>query len=283
MDQWPRCQGRLSGSTLARCRDQEPRLPSGSSVCPAPFQEQKRGRHPGSREDNDLEASSILRVRWIKLPYRRVASQTCSHAIFVTSKPEIANKILTNGLIICQKNIYAKKCKKEPTRCLKCHGWGHLSYDCTQQFDTCGTCTGRHCTADCQNRAHPRCVSCRAEGHPSWDRHCPTFVCKCDEMSDRLTENYMPYFPMSELWTQVAHPPKPSRPAVCPMFEPYGPPWEPQRMGHCQMTLHFPHVQQHGPHRLPTNAAAGLGPAGWGKNGPVRATLRRGHSYTEIL
>ena len=38
-NQWPRCQGHLSGSTLARCCDQELRLSSGSSVCPTPFQD----------------------------------------------------------------------------------------------------------------------------------------------------------------------------------------------------------------------------------------------------
>ena len=57
---------------------------------------------------------------------------------------EDANAVLTDGLIICQKHVYAENCKKEPTQCLKCHGWGHLSYDCQQPFSTCGTCAGRH-------------------------------------------------------------------------------------------------------------------------------------------
>ena len=101
-------------------------------------------------EDNSLPVGVILHVRWIKLPHRRVLDQTCSHAIFVVSKPDTTNKILTHCLIVHQKHVYAEKCKKEPTRCLKCHGWGHLSYDCAQPFDMCGTCAGRHRMASCK-------------------------------------------------------------------------------------------------------------------------------------
>src|SRR6266481_1914618 len=100
------------------------------------------------------------------------SGQTCSHIILVVSKLAVTNKILTNSLIIHQKHIYTEKCKKEPTRCLKCHGWGHLSYNCTQSFDTCGTCMGRHCMAACGNSHWPHCVSCQVEGHASWDWAC---------------------------------------------------------------------------------------------------------------
>ena len=112
-------------------------------------------------------------------------------------------------MIVCQKRVYAEK-GKEPTRCLKCHGWGHLSYDCTQPFDTCSTCAGCHRMAICSNTARPQCVSCRAEGHASWDRLCPVFVCKCEEVSSRLTENCMPYFPTNEPWTHTTQPLRPS-------------------------------------------------------------------------
>ena len=160
-------------------------------------------------EDNGLPTNSIMHARWIKLPHRRVADQTCSHAIFTLSEPAAANKILTDGLIVCQKWVYTEKCRKEPTHCLKCHGWGHMSYNCPQHYDVCGTCTGHHHTPDCTNRAHPRCVSCQVTGHASWDRQCPTFTHKCEEMNARLTENQMPYFLMDELWTHISQPPRP--------------------------------------------------------------------------
>ncbi len=89
--------------------------------------------------DNKLATGAVLRARWVKPAYRRALEQTCGHIILTLSTPETANSILTNGLVICQKRVYAEKCRKEPIRCLKCHGWGHLSYDCPQDFDTCGT------------------------------------------------------------------------------------------------------------------------------------------------
>src|SRR6266481_5210089 len=62
------------------------------------------------------------------------------------------------------------------------------------------------------------CVSCRVEGHTSWDCQCPTFVCKCEEMSTRLTENYLPYFPTNEPWTHVLNPPKVTYQAPLPIL-----------------------------------------------------------------
>ena len=118
---------------------------------------------------NQLPSNAILRARWIKPAYWRALDQTCSHVLTVMTRPEDANMILTNGLVICQKRVYTEKCKKEPTRCLKCHGWGHMSYDCQQPFSVCGTCAGCHRTPDCNNRDRTHCVSCGVEGHASWD------------------------------------------------------------------------------------------------------------------
>ena len=87
-------------------------------------------------EDNTLPAGSFLHAHWIKPLYRRTHEQTCGHVILVTSANKVTNKILTNGLLVCQKRVSAEKCKKEPTHCLKCQGWDHLSYNCMQDFDT---------------------------------------------------------------------------------------------------------------------------------------------------
>jgi hypothetical protein len=128
--------------------------------------------------------------------------------------------VLTDGLIVCQKRVYAEKCKKEPTRCLKCHGWNHLSYDCPQDFDTCGTCGGRHKTSTC-SQVGVYCVSCRSNSHASWARTCPTFLSKCAEMDAKLLENQMPYFPTEETWTHVSQPPKPPPLATMPAAQPH--------------------------------------------------------------
>ena len=104
--------------------------------------------------------------------------------------------------------VYAEKCKKEPLQCLKCQGWGHMACDCIALHDTCGTCAQHHRMDTCTNIACPHCVSCGLAGHSSWDRSCPVFLRKCSGMNDRLEENNMPYFPTSEVWTQVKEPPK---------------------------------------------------------------------------
>ena len=49
---------------------------------------------------NGLPPNALLRARWIKPPYRRVAEQTCGHVLAVMTRPEDANKILTDGLIV---------------------------------------------------------------------------------------------------------------------------------------------------------------------------------------
>ena len=122
--------------------------------------------------------------------------------------------MLTDGLIVCQKWVYAEKCKKEPTRCLKCQGWGHLSYACPQLYDTCGTCGDWHRTSACTNMNRLHCASCKTHTHASWDRMCLSFMCRCEEMDGRLPENLMPYFPTAEPWTHVSQQPKIATPTL---------------------------------------------------------------------
>ena len=158
-------------------------------------------------EINGLPCGAIDKARWIKPKQHRAASQTCGHVIITLTTPEAANKVLTDGLIVCQKRVYAEKCKKEPTHCLKCQGWDHMSYTFLQGHDTCGTCGERHRMTICdQPRRH--CVSCRSDSHAIWDRSCPTFQCKCTELDARLLENLMPYFPTEETWTHISQSPK---------------------------------------------------------------------------
>jgi hypothetical protein len=163
---------------------------------------------------NRLPHGAIDKAKWLKPMYRRSPNQTCGHALITFNSPDIANKVLTNSLIICQKRVYAEKCKKEPTCCLKCQGWGHLSYACPQSYDTCGTCGDRHKTSACTNRNKTRCASCNIDIHTSWDRVCPSFLRRCEEMDGRLPENLMPYFPTAEPWTHVSQPPRIAPPTL---------------------------------------------------------------------
>ena len=36
------------------------------------------------------------------------------------------------------------------------------------------------------------------QGHPSWDRDCPTFIAKRREMDSRTPDNLLTYFPTDE-------------------------------------------------------------------------------------
>ena len=95
-------------------------------------------------EANGLQMGDIVKARWCKLAARRSPRQTCGHAVFSFHSLEAANQVLTQGLFVCQKKVYAEKCKKEPLRCLKCQGWGHMARDCPALRDTCGTCAQHH-------------------------------------------------------------------------------------------------------------------------------------------
>jgi len=65
-------------------------------------------------ESNNLEAGTITKARWIKPISCCKPSQTCGHLICSFSMAKSANEALANGLFICQKKVYAEKCKKEP-------------------------------------------------------------------------------------------------------------------------------------------------------------------------
>ena len=89
-------------------------------------------------EANQLPKNAILRAHWNKPAYHQAPEQTCGHVLIVMTKPADANVILTNRLVIFQKRVYTEKCKKEPTRCLKCHSWGYMLYNCQQPFSRGG-------------------------------------------------------------------------------------------------------------------------------------------------
>lgn len=156
-------------------------------------------------EDNNAMArGSIAVARWIKPPNRRQANQAMAHLAIRYTSPEAANKALLNGIFICGTRITSIKGKREPLRCLKCHGWDHMAGACTKP-DACGTCADDHRTASCSSKMY-HCIPCGSAGHASWSRDCPTFKLKCLQMDKRLPENSMPYYPTDEEWTQADAP-----------------------------------------------------------------------------
>jgi hypothetical protein len=155
-------------------------------------------------EANNIPRGVLTKIRWIKPPMRRRTDQRCGHIIVTFSDAETANRAIVNGLSICNKRVSAAKCRKEPIRCLKCQGWDHIATECviTKEVNVCGTCGDRdHWTSKCTKQGVTFCTSCKANDHTSWDRGCPTFRRKIDELNARDPANDIPFFPAKETWT----------------------------------------------------------------------------------
>ena len=155
-------------------------------------------------ELNNMPEGSLTKLRWIKPPTRRRLDQRFAHVIATFSDADTANRAIVNGLTICHKRVSVAKCKKEPIRCLKCQGWDHVASECTisKEVNVCGTCRGRdHWTSKCTQQSVTYCSSCRANDHTSWDRGCPTFLRKIEDLNARDPANDLPFFPAKESWT----------------------------------------------------------------------------------
>jgi len=154
-------------------------------------------------ETNDISENGIASMRWVKPAGRRDrADQRSAHLILVFTNVDDANRAISSGLHICQRRLRVVKRKKEPLRCMKCHQWNHVAWECIAPVDICGTCRGNdHWTKDCTNREMRHCVSCNTDDHVSWSRSCPTFLKKCDEMDRRTPENSLPFYLASDPWT----------------------------------------------------------------------------------
>lgn len=160
--------------------------------------------------ENKLRTGSLASARWIKQKARRHQKQKVAHAIFTFSEPSATNYLLHDGLYICKEKLHPRKEKKDPLRCVRCQGWGHLARDCKAIHDTCAQCGHAHRTDACNDNTGKRyCVSCKTNGHSSNDPKCPTYLHKCAELDAKHPENAMPFFPTDEPWTQVSLPPKP--------------------------------------------------------------------------
>jgi hypothetical protein len=94
-----------------------------------------------------------------------------------------------------------KKPKKEPIRCLHCQKLGHERRDCKSESPKCGRCTDMHETESCPtDRVTARCSNCNGQ-HPTYDRDCPKFREKCQQINTRCLENKLAFYPMVDDWT----------------------------------------------------------------------------------
>lgn len=154
-------------------------------------------------EANGLRPNEIFKARWIELTERRRLDQTHAYTILTLSLVDSANRLIRDGLNICNARVRPTKQKREPIQCMK---WGHFVRDCPVDKDTCGTCGEPHRTNTCPNKEKIFCVSCGDKSHTSWDRACPEFSRRCAIQDERNPENAMPFFPTEHGWTLTARP-----------------------------------------------------------------------------
>lgn len=175
-------------------------------------------------ENNGMQKGDIVSMRPIKPVERRKEGQLTAHYIAAFKSAELANRAISNGLVIHNRDRKVEKLKTEPMRCLKCQEYGHMAKDCEAKEDVCATCAATgHRSAVCTvaDARGSKCVSCKVYGHASWDRSCPAFLRRCDEMDQKQIENALPYFPSSEPWTWL---PNSSNGRPQPQYTPGPPP-----------------------------------------------------------
>lgn len=93
---------------------------------------------------SELSEQAIVKARYVKPKEQRAPNQITGHVIINFNSPEQANHAIVHGLVICQKRVEVERCKKEPTRCLKCQGYDHMAHECISSHNTCGTCGHHH-------------------------------------------------------------------------------------------------------------------------------------------
>ncbi len=81
-------------------------------------------------ETNRMPPKVIKKAWWIKPINRRTPGQSCAHAIFTITLAAEANRVLKDGLYICNACTFPKKLKFEPKQCMKCRKWGHYTASC---------------------------------------------------------------------------------------------------------------------------------------------------------
>jgi hypothetical protein len=163
--------------------------------------------HRGEIEEaNFIEKGGITAMRWAKLPERRSAGQRTAHLILSLENPNVANRAISEGLVICNRKVHVEKTKRDPVRCLKCQGWNHFAKECIITGDRCGNCAEAHRTDQCPTPGQYKCVSCESNTHASWSKDCPTYHKKLEENNRRNPENSLQFIPTDEPWTWIARP-----------------------------------------------------------------------------
>jgi hypothetical protein len=151
-------------------------------------------------EANNLDQTAITSIKWAKAINKRSPTQRTAHLLLTFSNADAANRAITSGLHVCNRQCHMEKVKREPTRCLKCQGWNHLAKECLEEHDRCSNCGDGHRANKCRSETR-YCVSCRSNDHASWSRACLAFIRKTEDFNSRNPDNSLQFFPTADSWT----------------------------------------------------------------------------------
>jgi hypothetical protein len=164
-------------------------------------------------EANDCPTGSFSHAVWHKSPSKRHAQQTIAYArLYVTSVAVVNNLLERETMLVSQRRVGVFRDEAEPTRCFNCNLFGHFASAC-QNASACGHCAGSHETRSCTDKEKKACAACKADGHSSFDRGCPTFKTACERFSARRPGDRSPfYYDRERPWTRPVSQPSPVAP-----------------------------------------------------------------------
>lgn len=119
------------------------------------------------------DPESIVEARWLvprdRLPNGR---KTGSWVVFLDNQ-QAADNLIDQGVRVQALLLNARRYFSGPRQCRKCQQWGHLSYSCKADNQTCAHCGGLHHRNECMQPETKHCINCHG-GHDSFDPRCPT-------------------------------------------------------------------------------------------------------------
>ncbi|CAG9790255.1 unnamed protein product [Diatraea saccharalis] len=97
----------------------------------------------------------------IKIKFRRKARNPERCHLILQVKPEIWNKLTTQGRIYMDMERLKVEDQSPLIQCTRCLQFGHGRKFCTESADRCSHCGGLHLRAECPERERPpRCCNC---------------------------------------------------------------------------------------------------------------------------
>jgi len=116
----------------------------------------------------------IQRIRWLS----KASDKTYGSVVVFLADHQEAEALLAKGMMdfggeMAYTRTYERR--QGPTRCFKCHGYGHVEARCKATAAVCGKCaqTG-HPATDCTS-TRIRCATCQGP-HQAIDRTCPKYL-----------------------------------------------------------------------------------------------------------